>query len=77
MVTLHEVQSGQTYLVKYRAKNKFGWSDYSDERAIVAAARPDKILDPKVERANLVKLEVSWTQPNSNGSPIKEINVMI
>jgi hypothetical protein len=36
---------GDTYLFRYAAKNIHGWSEYSDELALVAASVPTKI-DP-------------------------------
>jgi hypothetical protein len=40
------IKSGYTYILKYRAHNVQGWSDFSPEVNIIAATIPGVIVEP-------------------------------
>jgi hypothetical protein len=64
------IVKGNTYRIRYRARNLNGWSGYSDARYIVAASAPEppSILDHYyASGSNFLTLSQST---NGNGSPI-------
>jgi hypothetical protein len=47
------VVSGRTYLFRYRSRNIFGWSVWSDVSQILAASVPDSLPTIETSRINL------------------------
>ena len=69
--------SARTYKFKYRARNIFGWGEWSDQGDIYAASIPDTIMPVVVELVG-TDVEISWS-PNTqdNGSPISAYKIEI
>jgi hypothetical protein len=65
---------GETYTFKLEAQNAFGYSAYSEEIAILCAARPEK---PEAPTSTVVNdyVIVNWDTPVDNGMPITGYNV--
>lgn len=63
-------------MVRYRAKNVFGWGPYSDAVAIWTIMVPDV---PQNVTTTLVgsNVIISWIAPDSRGSTIIYYNVQI
>lgn len=47
------VESGKTYPARYRAKNIYGWSDYSPVADVIAASVPTEPLNVKTNNVEL------------------------
>lgn len=61
---------GTSYKFKVKARNAFGFSDFSNEVTILQAEKPLKPADPVTSVLTDVSVVVSWTAPSSQGSPI-------
>ena len=70
------VNSGSSYLIRYRVQNLFGFSDYSDNLTIIAATAPSQIISA-VTSNQTTNIFISWTPPSSNGSPIIAYRIKI
>ena len=46
--TLTNVDVGQTYYFRFRVKNMYGWSEYSDEGTAIASEKPGSVNPPTV-----------------------------
>ena len=66
----------QPYVVKYRAKNIFGWSDYSDLFTIETIMVPDQALPVSTELIG-TNVVFSWAKPDERGDSIFSYNVYI
>jgi hypothetical protein len=71
------VAIGQTYAIKYRARNVHGWSvDLSDSVSILAASVPDQIASPVVTVMNSQNVKFTWlAPPNVNGDNVSEYRI--
>ena len=68
--------AGTSYSFKVNARNKYGYSDQSLSLTVLCAYKPNKPVAPVTAIAtNTVVL--TWTAPNSNGSPITKYTVLI
>jgi hypothetical protein len=45
LIVTDNISSGQTYPVRYRAKNIFGWSDYSPSETVIASTVPSEPIN--------------------------------
>ncbi len=63
--------------MRYRAKNIFGWSDYSEVTSIYTIMVPD-IMDESI-RSELIGTNVifHWKAPWARGSPIISYDVQV
>lgn len=63
------INAGQPYGFKYRARNRQGWSEYSDVSYILAANVPAQILPVGVTQdgENAV---FTWIEPDDGAQPI-------
>ena len=69
--TLTNVQAGQTYFFRFRAMNKYGWSDFSNTGYIIASEVPAKANAPKVTSASSTSIVLNFDKStNSMGSTI-------
>jgi hypothetical protein len=68
--------AGKTYKFKVQAQNGFGFSEYSEEVAILCATSPEK---PNTPSTTVVTDYVvfNWDAPVDNGSPITSYHVFI
>jgi hypothetical protein len=65
------------YKLRYRAKNIFGWSDYSEITSIFTVMVPDvtgDAIEAEVVGTNVI---FSWTAPDDRGTAITHYNVQI
>lgn len=75
------VVSGTTYPVQYRARNIYGWSDYSPVSQIIASTIPSEPLNVVTQNVDLQSfITVSWDAVANTGGnliPITEYRVFI
>lgn len=65
------------YKVRYRAKNIFGWSDYSEITSVFTVMVPDvtgDAIEAEIVGTNVI---FSWTAPSERGTPITHYNVQV
>lgn len=66
-----EVQAGLTYQIKVRAKNYWGWGEFSDIISIKASTVPDKVDVPVTSiEAETVGVRVNWSAPDNHSDTI-------
>ena len=76
-----DIVSGETFNFRYKARNIFGWSDYSESVAIIASdvpSQPLNIVTANNEAATTVT--ITWTLPTDtggNGIPIDSYLVSV
>lgn len=66
---------GQSYGFRYKARNEYGWSDYSQVSTILVASRPRKPSEAPTfidSTATEIIIGISVDQIENNGSPILE-----
>ena len=69
--TLTNVQVGQTYFFRFRAKNMYGWSDFSSTGYIIASEVPAQANSPIISSASSTSIVLTFDQStNSMGSSI-------
>jgi len=68
------VEAGKIYKFRYRAKNIFGWGDYSDQGDVLSAAEPEK-LDSVILSLIGTDVRVSWVAKADNGVTISAYRV--
>ena len=68
----HEgVTRGTNYRLRYRAKNRIGWSEYSDIVYVLAATKPQKPPAPTLQSTDSTSITLNLLQTLDNGgSPI-------
>jgi hypothetical protein len=72
-IVSHNVVAGQTYKIRVRASNFWGWSVFSQTISIKASSVPSKVTAPTTSiDAVTGGILVSWQQPNSNANPITQ-----
>ena len=57
-------------------RNKYGWSDWSDETVIVAAKNPENDITIETDYLNTF-LKLTWTTPDPNGGTIDAYEIQI
>jgi hypothetical protein len=71
------ITAGNSYSFRYKVKNLFGFSqDYSPLLNVIAATVPDAPSSVTVSLDNL-NIDITWTTPNSNGSPLLSFSIEI
>lgn len=68
-MTLTGFNLGQTYIFKVKARNSFGFGDFSSPLTVLSAKTPEQPNAPLtlVSGDNVI---VDWEEPEDNGSPI-------
>lgn len=61
---------GETYFVRYRARNVHGWGEYSELSSILVAEKPQKIPHAAATVLNGSTVQITWGKPLSEGTPI-------
>jgi hypothetical protein len=74
--TAQGLTRGSTYKFKVQARNEYGYSDYSEMATILAAQRPDQVIDVTTT-VTLSTVTFDWVLPSSGGSPIIGFRVFI
>jgi len=65
--TISSLMNGNTYDLKYRAKNVHGWGPYSAVSSILLASVPDQITPAATTANNGVNVDVAWSAVASDG----------
>jgi hypothetical protein len=65
------------YRVRYRAKNIFGWSEYSAVTSIYTIMVPDVTPDPLSITLIGTNVVFNWDEPAARGTPITYYNVQV
>lgn len=69
--TLTNVQAGETYYFRFRARNMYGWSDYSDTGYVIASEVPAQANPPVVSSFSSTSIVLKFDQStDSMGSAI-------
>ena len=68
--TVTGLTNGESYQVRYRAKNAHGFGEYSDSASIIAAEVPQKITSAPTLAYSNELVVVVWTKPLDGGSTI-------
>lgn len=82
MLTRHTLKSpwisqGRTYSFRFRAKNAYGWSGYSDVAYITVAGPPDKPSKLIVSSSSTSSIVIALPSALGNGgSPITSVEVV-
>jgi hypothetical protein len=72
------VTEGNSYQFKLRAKNIWGWSEFSSVLTVVAAHAPDTMATPTTSIDSATGgVTITWTAPASNGDDITSYTVEI
>jgi hypothetical protein len=71
------LSTGASYIFRYRSKNIYEWSLFSDEFSIISAVIPSKIT-PAVETINKgTSMKIEWTEPYNGGDPLTKYMIEI
>ena len=70
------IESGRIYKFRYRAKNVFGWGEFSEQGDILAAAEPGQMDQVTVTSVG-TDVKIAWTPPEENGSAITAYKIVI
>jgi hypothetical protein len=68
--------SSQNYLFKVRAKNVYGYGDYSDTVTIRTSDVPD-VMTPVTTISVMTTVVISWTEAADSGEPIDLYDIKI
>ena len=63
-----------SYKFRYRAKNIYGWGEYSDEAVIVPSQKPDR-PDPVACLLVSTNVMLQWQEPEDYGTAIESYDV--
>lgn len=74
--TISGLTPGNTYRFKVTAVNAFGEGPLSTEILVVTALKPSQPDAPTVSTSGS-NVVITWTVPNSNGSPILGYNIKL
>lgn len=69
--------SGQAYVFRVRARNKWGYGPYSETVSIQASTNPQRQQSAPVTQNFESSVLISWAKPEEKGAPIEEYEVMI
>lgn len=64
-----QLTKGNSYQFKYRVRNIYGWSAYSDELEQIAARIPDTPLAPQTQNTQ-TSVTIMWIAPYNGGTII-------
>ena len=67
---------GIIYKFRYRARNVYGWSPYSNVLYQAAASKPDEPLPPTTKNT-ATSVTITWKEPYNGSSPILAYRVYI
>jgi hypothetical protein len=72
------LEPGNWYQLKVKAKNAFGWSDYSDVLEIKAATWPEAgtAVTTQVDEVS-GDIQITWVEPYDNADTITQYEVLI
>jgi hypothetical protein len=77
--SLETIKDGLTisleYRVRYRAKNIFGWSEYSDVTSIYTIMVPDVASTPVETTLIGTNVVFNWIEPSARGTAITYYNL--
>ena len=68
--------AGSEYRFKVTAINYVGEGPLSNEITVIAATEPDQPLPPTKTGSSKTTISISWTAPNSGGSPILSYTIL-
>lgn len=72
------VQSGRSYRFRVRARNIYGWGDYSAYTTVKAATLPSIMQAPTTSNDETTgNVIISWIAPANGGDPITSYQVYI
>lgn len=70
------VQSGVLYQIRISAKNKHGWSEFSDILEVLAATEPSEPqVTSSIQEGPFTELQ--WSLPNEHGSTVVEYEIKV
>ena len=75
--TANTLTNNLIYAFKIEARNLIGYSVYSTEVIIRAAAKPSQPAAPLTSVVSNTGVTISWTPPNDGGSPITSYAITI
>lgn len=65
------IKAGYTYMVRIRARNYWGWGDFSETITIKASTVPDQVDTPETSiEAVTGGIRVTWAEPDDNSDTI-------
>lgn len=67
--TFDSLTKGAVYEFKYRVRNIYGWSPYSDVIQQIAAKKPDVPVAPLTSNTQ-TSVTVTWTLPYNGGATV-------
>ena len=70
-IVTQQVIESQTYNFRIRAKNKWGWGNWSTVLVVVASSWPSIVDKPVTAiESNTGNVQVTWNEPATRGAPI-------
>ena len=70
------LSTGATYKFRYRVRNVYGWSEYSQVLTAVATRVPSKPQQPSTTNSGTA-ITIAWVEPYNGGSPILDLTVEV
>lgn len=70
------MQAGESYIFKVRAKNIYGYGDFSAEVTFVPVNEP-ATMEAVTTTLNYPNIDLTWVQPDESGSTITEYELVI
>ena len=67
---------GLEYTFKVRARNDYGYGEFSNSVSVLAAQTPATPIPPQTQFAN-DQVTLTWTAPDNGGSPITSYTITI
>jgi hypothetical protein len=74
--TKNGLTTGVIYSFRYRLKNKFGWSPFSDTDSFRAATLPSAPSAPLVSVVSNTNVRVIWSKPYNGGDSISAYSIL-
>ena len=74
--TFDSLTKGASYTIRYRVRNKYGWSPYSDTIEQIAAKKPDAPVAPHTSNTQ-TSVTITWTLPYNGGALIESFVLQI
>jgi hypothetical protein len=71
-----QLTKGLYYRFRYRVKNIYGWSDYSDIVIQIAARTPDVPVAPVTSNTQ-TSVTITWEIPYNGGTPVTSYSLLI
>ncbi|CDW74138.1 pa14 multi-domain protein [Stylonychia lemnae] len=70
------VEGGHEYKFIVRAKNVYGYGNFSEELSVIPIDLPDQVAIPTVELVNSIEVKIDWAKPNHHYSTITGYQVL-